>query len=492
MKLQYFWEELDRVDEANIRGMKELAKKHKNFSILFHADSDGVLSGIIMKHILQNEYRLKLKSAQVVQYGKLEGAIRKLWDEDTLIALVDFSTGKAFVNIWTDHHASQKGLKPGTSTSFVDAPANAYHLSADLSKRLLSPMEDLEIISTVDSADFYSHGLSPDDIMRAAFGLNKELSIKENHWRMGLVVNKLLLSYKNKPDFLNRLVKQANPSLISLYNVIRRLAKKEGYTPPEEIEKQQQAYNVAQQKKKKPSKTKEMGQDADSESKEKAREADISQVKKLKNGESIMVDDTVVQYGGGVMGKGYQYDRYSVFKNNPDANFLVISWPMGVMSCSANPFKGKTRDVNLIEILRDQVLSKYQSEWENIDVSLAKLKKDFEEDVTKKDLDDAVGFTFDDLINKFDREQIKGVDVEDTGKWKDIVQDISNKLWKDLSDKQRNILSKIKISAWDIIMAGIGGHKSIAMLPNLNFLGKGYTDTMKEIMAELAKELNKL
>jgi hypothetical protein len=49
-----------------------------------------------------------------------------------------------------------------------------------MSKRLISPMQDLEIISTVDSADFYKHGLTPDDIMRAAFGLDRSISVKDN------------------------------------------------------------------------------------------------------------------------------------------------------------------------------------------------------------------------------------------------------------------------------------------------------------------------
>ena len=41
-------------------------------------------------------------------------------------------------------------------------------------------------------------------------------------------------------------------------------------------------------------------------------------------------------------------------------------------------------------------------------------------------------------------------------------------------------------------MSQSGGHPSIVNLTNLNFIGKGYTDTMKKIMADIAKELNKL
>lgn len=289
-------------------------------------------------------------------------------------------------------------MTPGTSTSFVDAPANAYHISAEMSKRLLSPMQDLEIVSTVDAAQFYDKGLSPDDIMRASFNLDKSIDVKGNHQRMGLVVNKLLLSYKNKPGFLKKLVMKANPSLISLYNVIRRIAKDEGYDPPEEIEKGQEAYNQQQ------------AQDI-------AQISSPKGVEVLDSGESAMLDGIVAQYGGGSMGmnKGKQFDRYTVFKNHPDAEFLIMMWPMGMVQVSENPFKEK-KGIDLIKLVQDRVLSKYESKWKNQTISLAKLKKNFEADIEKKGLEDAVGFTFDDLIATFDKSQIQGIDVEKSGR----------------------------------------------------------------------------
>lgn len=477
MKLNQVLQEFEyfnKLDEANIKGVKNLIKKHNKFSILYHMDLDGVFSAISLKHILKNEYRLKLKDAQVVQYGNIAYNVKKTWDEDTLVCMVDFSQGKPFVNVWTDHHSGQSGIKPGTSTSFIDAPANAYHISAEMSKRLLTPMEDLEIISTVDSADFYKHGLEPADIMRAAFGLDKSVSIKDNKWRMGLVVNKLLLSYKNKPDFLNKLVVKSNPSLISLYNVIRRLAKEEGYRPPEEIEQHQQNY-IQQQKE------------------NIVNISSASEVKNLENGQSAMLGDAVVQYGGGSMmpKRGLQFDRYVVFNNHPDAKFLVMGWPLGMIQISANPFKEKNINVNFKEVA-DNVLDDYKSNWQNNMVSLSYIKKKYEEDITKKNLENAVGYTFDDLISQFTRDQIQGLDIEKEGSWKNIVSDITNKKWKDLSKKQKNILEKVKISVWDIIENSTGGHSTgIWNISSLNFLGKGYVDTMKKIMADIVRELNK-
>lgn len=476
MKLKQILNEFnlyDRLDEANIRGMKQLARKHSKFSILYHMDLDGVFSAICMKHILKNEYGLKLKDVQTVQYGNISYNVKKTWDKDTLVCMVDFSQGKPFVNIWTDHHSGQSGIKPGTSTSFIDAPANAYHISAQMSKRLLTPMQDLEIISTVDSADFYKHGLTPEDIMRAAFNLNKNISVKDNKWRMGLVANKLLLSYKNKPNFLNKLVTRANPSLISIYNVIRKLAKEEGYRPPEKIEQQQKTY-IEQQKQ---------------------SIIDIitpRDVKNLKDGQNgIIKNSIIVQYGGGNMfpSRGRQFDRYTVFNNHPDAMYLVMGWPLGMIQISANPFKEKNTTVNF-EDIANKALSSYRSKWENKMVSLAYMKKKYEMDITKKKIKGAVGYTFDDLISQFTRTQIKGLDIEKHGKWKDIVADIVNKKFKDLSYKQRQVLENVEISAWDIIDNSSGGHATgIWNVSNIDFLGKGYVNIIKDIMSKVVREL---
>lgn len=73
-----------------------------------------------------------------------------------------------------------------------------------------------------------------------------------------------------------------------------------------------------------------------------------------------------------------------------------------------------------------------------------------------------------------------------------MIKDIANKKLKDLTRKQKNILRRVKVSAWDIIMAASGGHRSITNLANLNFLGKGYPDNyLKPIMQDIARELQK-
>jgi hypothetical protein len=53
-----------------------------------------------------------------------------------------------------------------------------------------------------------------------------------------------------------------------------------------------------------------------------------------------------------------------------------------------------------------------------------------------------------------------------------IIGDIMSKQYKSLSDKQKAIMEKISITAWDLIQANSGGHKCITNISGLNYLGK--------------------
>jgi len=459
----------DKLDESGIRNMKKWAKTFNKAVCYYHQDTDGVTSAICMKAYLE-QYKIKTVDCHMIQYGGLEFAVQAP-QKGMLVYAVDFAHAKPIFQIWTDHHDSEHiGATKDMSVSFIKSPANVSHISMTISPRDIFPSRDIQIISTVDSADFASQDLTPDDIMRAAFKVDKKISIEKNHKAMGLVVNKLLLSYKNKKGFLDKLVMTAKPSLISIYTTIVNLAKKEGYNPPEEIERNQAAYNAQQ--------------------KGKSKVGKLSDIKNIKCGESIEVGNTVCQYGGGAMGKGKQYDRYTVFKNHPTVDFLCIGWPMGLIQASKNPFKGGDTPVHLGKLVLGKVMLKYKSALSK-DINLSYLKRTYESDILKKGLVGSIGYTFDDLINSFTNDQIKGIDLEKTGKWKDIIKDITNKQYKDLSFKQKKILDTISISAWDIVMSQSGGHKAITNVTNLNFLGKGYTDIMKKIMTDIVTELQK-
>ncbi|KXB08521.1 hypothetical protein AKJ59_00805, partial [candidate division MSBL1 archaeon SCGC-AAA385M02] len=170
-------------------------------------------------------------------------------------------------------------------------------------------------------------------------------------------------------------------------------------------------------------------------------------------------------------------------------NYLTMAWPVGLVQLSQNPFKKLKSDLHLGNIVMDQVMPKFKSKLESIDVTLENIKKTFEQDVTKKKMYDAVGFTFKDFLALFE-DKIRG--LSDSGKFRDMVSDISNKKHMDLSQKQKNILEKVTVSAWDIIMAGSGGHKAITNISGLNFINKkqyngGYVQLIHDIQYEIAK-----
>jgi len=318
------------------------------------------------------QYNIKVINAYPINYGGTEYAVPK-GKKGTLKVLVDFAHGKTMFKIHVDHHEGQVGVETDTSTSFKKSPSGAGIISGELSPRDIFPPADLKIINTVDSADFASQGLKPEDIFNAVFVKNPNFTVENNHKMMGLVVNKLLLSYKNKKDFLSKLVMNAKPSLISMYNVITKLAKAEGYKPPELIKTDTENYIKAQVSKIKVGK--------------------LSDVMSLKSGESMQVGPIVVQNNAGFMGKGNQYDRYVVFKNHPDTDYFTIVWSVGILQVSQNPFKKLEKKIHLGDLVMKKVMPKFKSKLQAIDITLDSLKYNYEIDIIKKGIQGAVGFT---------------------------------------------------------------------------------------------------
>jgi len=448
------------LNESGIRNITDLSKQYKTAEIYFHKDLDGVTSAIGMKQYLKS-YGIKVVDAHPLNYGNEEYAIPKPKNK-TLAVMVDFAHGKPVMHIHTDHHDKQAGVDTSkTSTSFVHSPSNAAYISQILSPKDLFPPQDAKIISTVDSADFASQNITPDDVMRAAFIVDPNLKVDKNRRAMGLVVNTLTLAYKNKPGFLTKLVLQANPSLLSMYNIIKKLAKEEGYKTPESVGAGKQEYVTKQS--------------------QNFVEGGVKVISKLKNGQYTRVGNTIMQYGGGYMVKGY--DRYTPFKNNPWAEYLSIAWPMGLIQISKNPFIKGSNPHHLGDIAMKKILPKFKSKL-NKEITLEYIKKTFERDI--KD-NNAMGFQFNDFIGLFEG-QIKGLAGSDG--WQDLIQNITNKPYSKLSFKQKDILKKVSINLWDLIIAQSGGHKDITNMSGFNFYGKGYVDLMKEIMVVIGKEMS--
>lgn len=406
------------------------------------------------------KYGIKTIRAQKIQYGGSEWSVVKP-KKNTLAVLVDFAHGKPMMHIHTDHHDKQVGHdEKSTSTHFKHSKSNLETISTQLSPNDLFPPVDVKTINTVDSADFEKQGLTPDDIMRSAFKIDKSLSVERNRMMMGLVVNKLLLAFKNKPNFLEELVMNSNPSLMSMYHVIVDLAKKNGY-------------DISSLSKK--------GDDYVQAQKDKIQQvSNVNAIKNFKNGESGLFGTIIVQYGGGNMRYG-GYDRYTPFKNNPSGEFLIIGWPLGLVQASKNPFKKDATGVHLGDMAQ-KVLNKNKSKLTKM-VSLDYIKYLYEKDIIDKGIEGAVGFTMSDLIALF-KGTIKG-DLKG-------MKFLMDKKYNQLTYNEKQRLKEIEISVWDIIQKSSGGHKNITNISGINFLGKAFTDFIKELMVDLTKELQSL
>ena len=371
------------IKESGIRDIKNLSKRYPKAKIYFHQDLDGVTTAIAMKEYLESN-NIDVVDAEIIQYGDKEFAIKKLDAKgDIMPVLVDFAHGKPMFVIHTDHHDTQAGVEDGTATSFRSSRSNVETISQSVSPKEIFSNEDITLISTVDSANFAQYNISVDDVINYLFKIDRNSDVKKNKMLMGLVANKLLLAFKNKPGFLEELVL---------------------YTP---------------------------------------------------------------------------------FKNNPDADFLVIAWPMGLVQASCNPYK-KERALKGVDLgqIKNEVLDEMNPELESIIVPLSTLKVVSEQKATFS----SVGFTFKDFMAIYGKSpSLKVFGRKET--LFPIIENIMDRPYKKLSVKQIALLDKVVLNGRDIINANSGGHKCITNISGINSLyrkkdgngQKSYVDLTKEI-----------
>jgi len=423
------------IKEGGIRDIKALAKRYPKAEIYFHQDLDGVTTAIAMKEYLKNN-GIDVIDAHIIQYGDKEFAVKKNDAKgDVMPVLVDFAHGKPMFVIHTDHHDRQAGAEDTKSTSFRSSRSNVETISQIVSPKELFPSSDILLISTVDSANYASNNISVDEVISYLFRLDKDKSLEKNKMLMGLVVNKLLLAFKNKPEFLETLVMECSPSLLNILNTIKRIMVEKGYAKPEQLEVNKDEY-----------------------------------VKSMQTNPNVKVlGNVIVQYGGGSMFKPGSYDRYTPFKNNPEADFIVIAWPLGLVQASCNPFKSERqlKGVNLGEIARE-VLSKWEDQLKQREIPLSTIKwvsessKDFNSEST--------GFTFKDFVALYGKE-FKNME---NGKEKLIhIGEMMEMPFSELPEEHRKMLDDIKVNAWDFIQANSGGHKCITNISGLNYIARG-------------------
>jgi len=422
------------IKESGIRDINALAKRYPKAEIYFHQDLDGVTTAIAMREYLENN-GIKVVGAHVIQYGDKEFAVKKNdASGDTMPVLVDFAHGKPMFVIHTDHHDRQAGAEDTKSTSFRSSRSNVETISQIVSPKELFPSSDILLISTVDSANYASNEISVDQVISYLFKLDKDKSLVKNKMLMGLVANKLLLAFKNKPGFLETLVMECTPSLLNILNTIKRIMVEKGYAKPEQLEVNKDEY-----------------------------------VKSMQTSPNVKVlNNVIVQYGGGSMFKPGSYDRYTPFKNNPEADFIVIAWPLGLVQASCNPFKGERqlKGVNLGEIAQE-VLSKWEDQLKQREIPLSTIKwvsessKDFNQEST--------GFTFKDFVALYGKEYKT---MEDGREKLYHIGEMMEMPFSELPEEHRKMLDDIKVNAWDFIQANSGGHKCITNISGLNFMGR--------------------
>ena len=350
------------INESGIRDIKNLAKRYDKAKIYFHQDLDGVTTAIAMKEYLEQN-GIKVVDCEVIQYGTKEFAIKKPEGEGNIMpVLVDFAHGKPMFVIHTDHHDSQAGVEGDTATSFRPSRSNVETISQIISPKDIFPSDDIILISTVDSANFAVNKITPEMVMNFLYKFDKDSSLQKNKMMMGLVVNKLLLAYKNNANFLEDLVMKSKPSLLSILNNIKKLAKDQGFASTETMVQNQEKFLQAREK----------------------------------EGVIQKTGNVISQFGLGSMKKG-SYDRYVPFKLNPEADFLVtgLGGQVGMVQASCNPFKEERalKGINLGEI-KDEILDLFRPELEKQVLSFRIIKKIAEREATPE----SVGFTSKDMM----------------------------------------------------------------------------------------------
>jgi hypothetical protein len=412
-------------EEVGLRNISNLAKLHKTCEIYFHKDLDGVTSALAMKGFLKTYYQIECVDCHIIQYGGLEWAVTHHKPEN-LCVLVDFAHGKPMFHIQSDHHDTQVGAEDTGSTYFKAARSNVEIISDEISFSPQFTTEDIELIKTIDSANFLKYGIKVEDVQNSIFSLDSNVSGKKNRFMMGFVVNRLLLAYKNKRiscksldgsrehnnrNILECLVLDSSPSLISMFNNIKHYLKvgktsdKLGrLATPEEITKNLQDY-IERMKNYTFIEDTESGDVTEYEPENWRHRKMLSSGSKV--GKGVNFDEEykiVTQYGAGSMIKPGSYDRYVVFKNNPESDFNCIAWPMGLLQVSCNPYREKKlSSINLGEIAKE-ILAKYEPTFKKFFVSLESIKRECETSQDWKQMKkimgeeyEGVGFKYSDL-----------------------------------------------------------------------------------------------
>jgi hypothetical protein len=206
----------------------------------------------------------------------------------------------------------------------------------------------------------------------------------------------------------------------------------------------------------------------------------------------------ISQYGGGSMIKPGSYDRYVPFKNHPDADFIIIAWPLGLLQSSCNPFKAERslKGVNLGEIAQE-VLAEFEPELKNFNITIDTIKYFAEKN--KGFTPDSVGFTYKDLVAIYGDTSggISGLNETPNAsspdytveRWQTAIKKIMDKPYTSLNEREVKALKMLSITGWDMVQANSGGHKCITNISGLMYFGKSGVDWLKKLQTSFEHKL---
>ena len=446
---------------SGIQHIKTLAKRFRSATIYFHQDLDGVTSAIAMREYLK-QYGILTSSAFAINYGDSEFSIPKPYTNN-LGVMVDFSHSKPFIHIHCDHHQSQ--ITNGhSSNQFRHSKSNASTISSIIGNGIFSSLDEIAI-DMVDSAGFQEFNISPDDTSISEYKFQNNSALQE-HLKLAIACSKLISTYKNTNGWLPNLVLNCKPSLIAIYNkLIEMLAVKvfeesEYHVMPEVMEKNTNNYKTV---------LKTLSKNA----------YIYNSIDSLKDGESVYIDNCIIQNGSIHSDDIGAYDRYSPFSIFPNAQYLIMIWnSFGLMQVSINPWsKAKNDCINLYElVLNDLFTNRFSTMFKDTTISLMALKAGFEKKINEKNERFALGFNLDSFNFLFPN--VKTFFKNDIQEIEKIMNLKKSNFWNEYMtsfDKEKALeyikfLNNQRIDLNDIIKTLSGGHKSIVNLAGYNFL----------------------
>ena len=152
------------------------------------------------------------------------------------------------------------------------------------------------------------------------------------------------------------------------------------------------------------------------------------------------------------------YDRYAVFKAYPDSLVKIQVFPT-MIQISKNPFRQINMNVKNIVL---SVLNKYKSSFQSIKIGIGKIKGISAHEATS----DMIGFKYTDLLDTFEG-KIEGLTPENEPR----VKKLFNKVYSKLTDDDKDWLNNnFKVNIWDIIESETGGHDDIYNIGALSYI----------------------